>query len=180
MNGGPHSVIISEAQLRERVAALGREIAASASPQANLTLVAILAGSIVFLADLVRQLPLPMRIGLMWVSSYRGDATKPGEIASGAGTLPDLRNRDVLIVDDILDTGGTLRRVQQEVREREPRSVQTVVLLRKPGKANPPVDVDFVGFDIDDVFVVGYGLDHDGLYRNLPHIARLEAEAKSA
>lgn len=173
-------MIIPEAQLRQRVSALGREIAASASPQTGLTLVAILAGSIVFLADLVRQLPLPMRIGLMWVSSYRGGATDAGELRAETARLPDLRNRDVLIVDDILDTGGTLRRVQQEVRERQPRSVQTVVLLRKLGKANPPVKVDYVGFDIDDVFVVGYGLDHDGLYRNLPHIALLSEEAKSA
>jgi hypoxanthine phosphoribosyltransferase len=87
----------------------------------------------------------------------------------------EVRGRHVLIVDDILDTGGTLRRVQAMVRTHEPASLATAVLLRKPDKAPPDAQVDFIGFDIDDLFVVGYGLDFDNLYRNYPHIGVLKA-----
>ncbi len=170
-------VIISEEALRTRVAELAWEIeAAYDTRDAGITAVAVLTGSVVFLSDLIRHLPFRLEIGYIAVSSYTGAATTPGEITLGAISLPDVRDRHVLIVDDILDTGGTLRLVQQMLSDRQPASLRTAVVLRKPDKAPPDVPVDFVGFDIDDVFVVGYGLDFDGPYRNLPYIAELKAE----
>ncbi|RME38615.1 MAG: hypoxanthine phosphoribosyltransferase [Planctomycetota bacterium] len=173
--------LISPEALQSRVSALAEEIVASLPPSpADLTLVAVLSGSIIFLADLMRRLPMKMRLGLVTVSSYRGRATQPGPPRFEATALPSVAGRDVLIVDDVLDTGGTLRLVQREVSTAGARSVRTAVLLRKNTPAAREVAVDFVGFDIEDVFVVGYGLDYDGLYRNLPYIAELTREENTA
>lgn len=167
-------ILISENALRDRVAALAEEIAATyRDADGGIAIVTVLAGSIVFLADLIRRLPMRMRVGLAMVSSYAG----PTRVSEGAvlrsWSLPDVAGLDVLIVDDIVDTGGTLRVVQRAVAGLDPRSVRTAVLLRKVAKAPADVSVDFVGFDIEDVFVVGYGLDYDGVYRNLPYVAVL-------
>lgn len=171
-------VLIPADQLEERVSALAGEIASAyRSTENGITIVTILAGSLVFLGDLIRKLPMKLRIALVGVSSYPGRSTVSRGAVLASGALPDIRDHDVLIVDDILDTGGTLRLVQAEVRRSGPRSVRSVVLLRKPDKARPDVAVDFVGFDIEDVFVVGYGLDYDGLYRNLPYIGVLRESA---
>ncbi len=165
-------VLISATALEERVHGLAHEIARTyAVTSDGLIIVTVLSGSLVFLADLIRKLPLMLRIGLVTVSSYPGGTTRSAGAKLLTSSYPELQNRDVLLVDDILDTGGTLRLVQREIRAAVPRSLRTAVLLRKTGKAPPDVTVDFVGFDIEDVFVVGYGLDYDGLYRNLPHIA---------
>ncbi len=174
-------ILIPSRQIAERVGELAAELAdkyapAGAERSCELTIVAILSGSLIFLADLIRRLPMRMRIALVTVSSYPAASTK----SRGARLLEqitvDVAGRDVLIVDDILDTGGTLRAVRAELARRQPRSIRTCVLLRKPGKAPPDVPADFVGFDIDNYFVVGYGLDFDGLYRNLPDIAVLRPE----
>lgn len=167
-------VLISQTQIATRIRSLAAEIA-SQYPHAGdgMTIVSVLAGSIIFLGDLVRSLPMRLRIGLVTVSSYAGAATTPMPPKLTWSSLANVAGRDVLIVDDILDTGGTLRLVQAAVRDAGARSVRTTVLLRKPGKAPASVTADFVGFDIDDVFVVGYGLDYDGLYRNLPYIGVL-------
>lgn len=171
-------VLIDEARIRRRITTLAGEIAEHYSDrERGLTIVPVLSGSIVFLADLIRQLPVKMRMGLVHVSSYRGETTTPRDPRLIASALPDLRNQDVLIVDDILDTGGTLRLVQRSVGEAGPRSLRTVVLLRKPRRRDPDVAADFVGFDIENVFVVGYGLDYNGWYRNLPYIAVLTPDA---
>ncbi len=170
-------VLITEGQLARRVRELAREIA-EAYPDLDqgLTLVTVLSGSIIFLADLIRQLPMRMKIGLVTVSSYRGATTE----SCGAELLRDLTvdvtGRHVLVVDDILDTGNTLRLVQGRLRTLRPKSLRTAVLLRKPKKAPLDVTADFVGFDIEDVFVVGYGLDFNNDYRNLPQIAVLKPE----
>jgi len=170
-------VIISEEALRERVTELAGEIeAAYDSADIGITVVAILTGSVVFLSDLIRQLPFRLEIGYIAVSSYTGAVSTPDGTRLGAISLPEVRDRHVLIVDDILDTGGTLRLVQKMLQDRQPASLRTAVVLRKPGKAPADVPVDFVGFDVEDVFVVGYGLDYDGHYRNLPYIAELKAE----
>jgi hypoxanthine phosphoribosyltransferase len=175
MHADVERILISAERLDERVSALAREIAtAYGTGCEGITIVTILAGSIVFLGDLIRKLPMKMRIGLVGVSSYPGRSVESRGAVLSSGALPDIRGHDVLIVDDILDTGGTLRLVQAEIGRASPRSVRTVVLLRKPGKAPSDVAVDFVGFDIEDTFVVGYGLDFDGLYRNLPYIATLK------
>jgi hypoxanthine phosphoribosyltransferase len=170
-------VLITEEALKDRVSALAAQIAkVYPNPQEGITIVTVLAGAIIFLGDLIRQLPIKMKIALVSVSSYPGKTTGSKGARLTSAALPDLAGRDVLIVDDILDSGGTMRLVQAEVRRAEPRSLRTAVLLRKPDKAPSDIPVDFVGFDVEDAFVVGYGLDYGGLYRNLPYVAVLRPE----
>ncbi len=172
-------VILHHDRIRQRVAEMGAAIAetyAPLAPRSGLTLVPVLAGSIIFLADLIRELPVKMKIALVQLSAYRGKTTQPGDARTVMSLSGDVTGRHVLIIDDILDSGRTLRHVQDMVRQHEPASLRTAVLLRKPSKAPPDVNADFVGFDIEDEFVVGYGLDYDDLYRNYPHLAVLRAD----
>lgn len=170
-------VVISQRKIATRVASMADEItAAYADSREGITIVTILTGSLVFLADLIRCLPMRIRIAFVAATSYAGKTTESRGARLEFAILPDLCNCDVLIVDDILDTGGTLRIVQDLVRSGGPRSVRTAVLLRKHEVAPPNLPVDFVGFDIEDEFVIGYGLDYDGLYRNLPYIGVLKSE----
>lgn len=172
-------ILLSRETIRQRVAALATEIvAASAGRSDGLTFVPILSGSIVFLADLIREMPVHMRLALVHLSTYRG--TQAGQPRIVADLSHDVRGRHVIIVDDILDTGRTLTFVRDMLAQREPASVRICVLLRKPGKAPASLHADFVGFDIADEFVVGYGLDYNDLYRNLPHIGVLRAECIAA
>jgi hypoxanthine phosphoribosyltransferase len=170
-------ILIPRDRIAARVGELAREIGAIyGTPDEGLTLVTILSGSVIFLADLIRELPIRMKIALITVSSYGGATTTSRGAAVVSELKADVRGRHVLVIDDILDTGGTLRLVTARLREQRPASLRTCVLLRKPSKAPPDVVADFVGFDIDDVFVVGYGLDFDDLYRNYPHIGVLRPE----
>ncbi|MHC5108550.1 MAG: hypoxanthine phosphoribosyltransferase [Planctomycetota bacterium] len=174
MDSDIESVLISEEQLSNRIAELATEInKAYEGSERGLVIVAVLSGSMIFLADLIRRLPIKLEIGLVSVSSYRGRTIHSLGAELEALSVPELRNRDVLIVDDILDSGRTLRLVQGRITEEEPHAVRTAVLLRKPDKAPSDVQVDFIGFDVEDQFVVGYGLDFDGHYRNLPYIGTL-------
>jgi len=174
-------IVISQQQLTDRVPVLANEIAADYPDCAEgVTLVAVLSGSIIFLADLIRHLPMKMRIDLLTVSSYIGQTTRSTDAKLHTDRPLNVRGRDVLIVDDILDSGKTLRVVQAGIRKAEAKSTRTVVLLRKPDKAPPDVTADYVGFDIEDLFVVGYGLDYDNWYRNLPYIAVLRPELYGA
>lgn len=171
-------ILFTSDRIADRVRELARAIATEYGDDAEqgLTLVTILSGSLIFLADLIRQLPIRMKIGLITVSSYPGAATQ-SQGASVLGQLNvDIHDRHVLIVDDILDTGNTLRVVHRELARMKPRSLKTCVFLRKANKAPKDVRADFVGFDIDDVFVVGYGLDYNDHYRNYPHIGVLRPE----
>jgi len=173
----PDRIVITKEQLATRVAELANQIAARYRDSSEpLVIVTVLNGAVIFLADLIRGLPMRMKLGLIGVSSYRGVAvaSRGARITSRLDPELDLCGQPVLIVDDILDTGGTLRLVQQEVAARGPASIETAVLLRKPGKAPDDIRVQYVGFDVDDEFVVGYGLDYDGQYRNLPYIGVLE------
>lgn len=171
-------ILIPRDRIASRVREMGREIARTynGDVEDGLTLVTILSGSIIFLADLIRELPLRMKIGLITVSSYSGATTQ----TRGAKVLQELNvdvtGRHVLLLDDILDTGGTLRMVRERLAACRPKSIRTCVLLRKPSKAPADVPADFVGFDIDDVFVVGYGLDYSDHYRNCPDIGVLRKE----
>jgi hypoxanthine phosphoribosyltransferase len=128
-----------------------------------------------FLADLVRHLDMPLRIGLIQASSYRGTATDPGELRIDPQLLPDVRGRHVLLLDDILDTGQTLSRLVRHFDGLGCASLRVGVLLRKRGRQRVPFEPDYCGFDIPDAFVVGYGLDYNDEYRHLPHIAVLPA-----
>ncbi len=170
-------ILLTREQIQARVRSLAREIAASyGTVESGLTFVPILSGSIIFLADLIRELPFRMKIALVHVSTDPGRSVDPREPRTVMELIGDVRGRHVLIVDDILDSGRTLRRVCAMVRERGPASVRTAVLLRKPDKAPRDLQVDFIGFDIEDLFVVGYGLDFDDHYRNVPYIGILRRE----
>jgi hypoxanthine phosphoribosyltransferase len=170
-------ILITEKELADRVRTMAVEISAVfPDSEEGITLVTVLAGSIIFLADLIRHLPMKMKIGLVTVSSYAGRTTESAGPRLVGNLDLDITDHHVLLLDDILDTGGTLRFVRNRLAELKPRSVRTAVLLRKPAKAPPDVQADFVGFDIEDHFVVGYGLDYNGHYRNLPHIAVLKPE----
>lgn len=138
------------------------------------TIVGVLTGSLVLVADLIRRIDVPVDVSMVWASSYRGTATEPGRLDLRLDLLPDLLGRDVLIVDDIFDTGRTIEALVVAIHERGAASVRSLVLLRKAGRSAVSITPDYVGFDIPDVFVVGYGLDFDGAWRHLPHLAALE------
>jgi hypoxanthine phosphoribosyltransferase len=165
-------VLITAERIQERVGELARIIGPGYRDR-PLTIVGVLTGSVMFLADLVRRLDIPLRIGLIQASSYRGPTTTPGPLYLGADRLADVRDRHVLLLDDILDTGQTLKTLVHHLHEQGALSVKVCVLLRKQGRQIHPVAVDFVGFDIPDEFVVGYGLDYNDEYRHLPHVAVL-------
>ena len=138
-----------------------------------LTIVAILTGSLVMLADLIRRLEMPVRISLIQASSYRG-GMKSGELTVQDHMMLDIRNREVLLIDDIFDTGRTLVHVTQLLEELSPASVKTAVFLNKLGQSMVSAKPDYVVFEIPNEFVVGYGLDYLDLYRNLPFVGVLE------
>lgn len=147
------------------------------SADVEVILVPILTGSIIFLADLIRQLPQKIRINVVTASSYAGKRTRStGEPIVG-GLPDDLENKHVLIVDDILDSGTTIRRIRSEIEQRRPRTLRACVLLRKDIPSALETPCEYIGFEIPDEFVVGYGLDYDGYYRNLPDIGVLKKEA---
>lgn len=180
MDADIERILLSHDQIQARVRAMAGEMAeVYAGSEQGLTIVPILSGSIIFLADLIRDLPLKMKIAMVQVSSYPGTATTSQQLEMKSDLGQGLAGRDVLLLDDILDSGNTIRHVQKLIRAREPASLRTAVLLRKPAKAPPDVPVDFVGFDIEDAFVVGYGLDFDDHYRNYPHIGVLRPEMSS-
>jgi len=164
--------LIPAEAIRQRVAELAAQIEAYYQGR-PLVIVGVLTGCLVFLADLIRQINLPLRIHLIQASSYRGEATFPAELVLCLEGLPDLQGREVLLVDDILDTGHTLSRIVAELWRREPASVRVTVLLRKRGRQSVPLEPDYVGFEIPDEFVVGYGLDYNDEYRQLPFIGVL-------
>ena len=166
-------VLIPEAQIRERVAALGRQIEADYQGK-PLTIVAILTGSLILLADLIRQIGLPLRVALLQASSYKGATTTASTLVINEAFTPEVASRDVLLLDDILDTGHTLSTLVGRMKDRGASSVKTAVLLRKLGRQEVQIEPDYCGFTIPDAFVVGYGLDYDDDYRHLPYVAILE------
>jgi hypoxanthine phosphoribosyltransferase len=167
-------VLLSAEDIQRRVADMARQIAADYRGR-DVTIVGVLTGCLMFLADLVRRLDLPLRIALIQASSYRGTTTTPGELRIQPELLPDLRGRHVLLLDDILDTGQTLRHLREHLAGLGVASLRIAVLLykRKAG-LEPAVEPDYHGFDIPDAFVVGYGLDYNDEYRHLPYIAVLD------
>lgn len=173
----PPRQLISAAQIAARVATLGREIA-DAVPDGTIHVVGVLRGAFVFMADLVRALPRDTRCDFLAVRSY-GSATETSgvvEITSDLG-LP-IAGRHVLLVEDIVDTGLTLRYLLDILKTRQPASVRVCALLDKPSRRRVEVPLDFFGFEIQNQFVVGYGLDHDQRYRNLPYVGAIEEQAE--
>lgn len=166
------SVLIGPDRLRRRVAQLGAQITADYSGK-EVVVVALLNGTLVFLADLIRKMEFPFRIETLRVSSYSGGTAAPTP-RLGDELPQELRGRHVLIVDDILDTGRTLVAVTRRLRTFRPASLRTCVLLDKAVPRSEDILPDYVGFRVPDVFVVGYGLDFDERHRNLPFVAELK------
>jgi len=165
------SVLITEEQIASRVAEMTAEIQRDFQGR-ELVMVSLLTGTVMFLADLIRHLELPLRLDFMGVSSY-GAGTESGELVFTKELRLDVAGRDVLLVDDILDTGRTLDRVLAKLFVLRPRSIKTCLLLDKPSRRVEKVRADYVGFVIPDKFVVGYGLDFAERYRNLPFVGVL-------
>src|SRR5262245_15369016 len=170
-------VLISAERIRERVAELARQIKEHYRDQ-PITIVGVLTGCLMFLADLVRHLDLPVRLALIQASSYRG--TQRGELHVQADLVPELRGRHVLLLDDILDTGQTLDHLLRHLRRVEPASLKVEVILRKLWRQEVDLKPDWFGFDIPNVFVIGYGLDYNDEYRHLPHVAGLAEPGKAS
>lgn len=175
----PKSILISREKIAARVAEMGRQITAElkerhgVDDKARVVLVPVLTGSIVFVADLIRHMPVQMSIRPITISSYPGAATSTQGTNIQGAVPTDLGGAHVIIADDILDSGKTLGLLRRIIAAQKPASLRIAVLLRKTedtGRRLEHVDVEYVGFDIGDEFVIGYGLDYDGLYRNLPDI----------
>jgi hypoxanthine phosphoribosyltransferase len=164
-------VLITEEQLARRVKILAREIERDFRGRETVV-VSLLSGTIMFLADLMRHLNLPLRLDFIGVSSY-GAGTESGELVFTKELRLDVRGRDVLLIDDILDTGKTLSRVLPKLRALKPRRIKLCVLLDKPERRVEKIKADYVGFAVPDFFVVGYGLDFAERYRNLPFVGVL-------
>jgi len=172
--GEVERVLITEQQIARCLRRLSREIERDFKGR-ELVIVSLLNGTVIFLADLIRHLSLPLRLDFIGVSSY-GQGTDPGDLVFTKDLRLDVRGRDVLVVDDILDTGRTMARVLARLAPLKPRRLRLCVLLNKPSRRIEKVKADYVGFDIPDEFVVGYGLDFAERYRNLPFIGVLRSE----
>ena len=170
--------LISESEIQERVSVLGRQIETDYHDK-PLTIVAVLTGSLIILADLIRRIRIPHRIALIQASSYRGATTTATTLVINESFAPDVVDRDVLLLDDILDTGQTLSAIVRHLSDRGARSVRTAVLLRKIGRQEVPFEPDYCGFTIPDKFVVGYGLDFNDDYRHLPYVGVLKEQVGS-
>jgi hypoxanthine phosphoribosyltransferase len=170
-------ILFDETAVQRRVAEMALEIRRDFSAETPIHLVAVLKGAFVFLADLMRRIPGPVTCDFMALSSYGSGTQSSGEVRVLKDLDRGLEGRDVIIVEDIVDTGLTLGYLQEILRARDPRSLRTACLLSKPSRRKIEVPVEYIGFTIEDRFVVGYGLDVDEKYRNLPHIAVMDGEA---
>jgi len=174
-----HRVLVSAQQLQVRVRELGRQITLDYQDKGEITVVAIINGAIVFAADLIRQIDLPLRLDCMRVSSYRDD-TRPTSLPEIIDHLRlDIKGRHVLLIDDIMDTGRTTENVSKVLEGMGTASLKICVLLEKKGRREVSTTPDYVGFQIPDDFVVGYGLDFAENYRNLPCVGVLRPEAQN-
>jgi hypoxanthine phosphoribosyltransferase len=171
----PTEILISADEIQARVRGLASEI--DRDHPNGVHLIAVLKGAFVFLSDLARAVTVPCSIDFMAVSSYGSSTKSSGQVQLLKDLESGLEGRDVIIVEDIVDTGLTLAYMQQILQARAPRHLRTACLLSKPSRRKVTVTVDYIGFEIEDKFVVGYGLDHAERYRNLPHIAVVDEPA---
>jgi len=175
MQGDLQRILYHESTILSRLDELATQISEDYSDR-ELTVVAVLNGSLMFMADLLRRIPLPLKLDCLSVASYHGRAETSGEVIFKQIALPDVMDRHVLILDDILDSGHTLAAIRDKLETAKPRSVRVCVLLSKKKRRERHVDADYIGFEIEDEFVVGYGLDFMEQYRNLPYIGVLRAD----
>jgi len=173
MSSAKPAVLIDQEELSARIAALAREIRQD-YPTGQLHFVCVLKGAFLFLGDLIRAMDGHVTIDFMACSSYGAGTTSTGEVRLSKDLDSGLEGRDVIIVEDIVDTGLTLHYLQEILSARGPRTLRTACLLSKPSRRKIDVKVDYIGFTIEDRFVVGYGLDYAEQYRNLPYIGVLE------
>lgn len=171
-------VLLSADEIREKVRELGGKITADYK-NSNLMLVTVLKGAVVFLADLMRQIDVPAEIDFMVVSSYGSGVKSSGVVKIVKDLDVPLAGKDILIVEDILDSGLTLSYIKELLESRGPRSIRIATLLDKPSRRKVDLQADYIGFSVPDEFVIGYGLDYDEKYRNLPYIGILKPEVYS-
>src|SRR5215510_13056417 len=162
-------VLLPEEEIATRLDQLAAQITEDYRGK-ELSVLAILNGSLIFMADLLRRIPLPLRLDCLSVASYHGGLQTSGEIIFRQIAQPDVAGRDILLLDDILDSGTTINAIREKLQTASPKSIRVCVLLRKIKERARPIEADYVGFDIADEFVVGYGLDYGEGYRNLPCI----------
>ena len=170
-------ILLTEEQIQNRIRQLG-EILTKEYADKNPVVVGVLKGVVVFYADMIREIKVPCQMDFMWISSYEGtDST--GKMALKKDVSADIRGRHVLILEDIFDTGNSLSFTYHHLMQKEPASVKICTLLDKPSRRNPDItlEADYVGFEIPNAFVVGYGLDYNEYYRNLPYVGVLKPEA---
>ena len=168
-------ILFTEEQLTQRVSEIAAEITRDYAGK-KLILISVLRGSFIFMADLVRKIELPCLIDFMSVSSYGNGTSSSGQVQITKDLSEDIAGMDVIVVEDILDSGNTLSYLLRLLEQRHPASLRLCTLLDKPERRIKPVDVHYSGFSIPDAFVVGYGLDYDEAYRNLPYIGILKPE----
>ena len=168
-------VLFEGPTIHKRLDEMAAQITADYSDR-ELTVIAILTGTLMFASDLLRRIPLPLKLNCLSVASYHGKTQTSGEVSFQDLSVPDVVGHDVLILDDVLDTGRTLEAVRKKLETARPRSIQACVLLSKRKQRARNIDVDYIGFEIDDEFIVGYGLDFMERYRNLPYIGVLKKE----
>jgi hypoxanthine phosphoribosyltransferase len=179
MHGDIDRILIPQDRIAARVRELAAQITKDHAPpesDGEITIVPILTGAMIFCGDLIRHIPMHIQIGLLTVSSYPGTSIRTQGSTVISQQLGDLTGRHVLLVDDILDSGGTIRLVSQLLREKGAATVRVCVLLHKDRPESRDIPADYVGFEIPDEFVVGYGLDFNNYYRNLPDIVTLKRE----
>ena len=168
-------ILFTEEQIKARVEELGKEIAKDYAGRENdLVLVAILRGSYVFMADLSRNIDLPVKVDFMCVSSYGAGTSSSGQVQITKDLSDPIEGKDVIIVEDILDSGNTLFYLTEILKARKPASIKLCTLLDKPERRAKPITADYCGFAIPDAFVIGYGLDYAENYRNLPYVGILK------
>lgn len=175
-SNGVDYVLFSEEQLKERVKELGKQISEDYKGEEPIIAIGILKGSVIFLADLIREINIHTELEFMVVSSYGNSAQTSGNIKILKDLDIDIGGHNVLIIEDIIDSGVTLSNLKKSLLARNPKTLKICTLLNKPDRRKAEVEVDYSGFDIPDEFVVGYGLDYANLYRNLPYIGVLKRE----
>jgi len=175
MTGAPRPgrVLISEDELERRIAELGRDLARDYDRERPV-LVGVLQGAFLFMADLIRAMPIELMTDFIGLSSYGSGTQSSGQVRLVSDLSMSVENRQVLLVEDIVDTGLTISYLKRNIEARHPKSVKTCVLIDKIERRQVHISLDYVGFTIPNVFVVGYGFDHHGLYRNLPYVAALD------
>ncbi|QNX33781.1 hypoxanthine phosphoribosyltransferase [Acinetobacter seifertii] len=168
------SIMISTEEIQAKVKELGEQINSHyANSDKELVLIGLLRGSVIFMADLCRNITKPHELDFMTVSSYGGGTTSSRDVKILKDLDGEIRGKDVLVVEDIIDSGNTLSKVVEMLQTREPNSIQLCTLVSKPSRREIDLEVKFLGFEVEDKFIVGYGLDYDQKYRHLPFIGEI-------